>query len=81
MHIIFNMPLFFYQKTALTYQESNLYMRQARSENFRFYTIVAENSIGASSKEVELYKSMFENISHNELNIVFPYCLFHLIKM
>ena len=39
------------------YLQTQLFMRQARPENFRTYTIVAENSVAASSKNVELYRS------------------------
>ncbi|KAK2160954.1 hypothetical protein LSH36_124g07015 [Paralvinella palmiformis] len=38
------------------YLQTQLFMRQARPENFRTYTIVAENSVAASSKNVELYR-------------------------
>lgn len=37
--------------------ETNLYMRQAKQENFRVYTLIVENSIAAKSQQIEFVQS------------------------
>ena len=54
--------LIYLQEKSENYLQTQLFMRQARPENFRTYTIVAENNVAASSKNVELFRSKFQTL-------------------
>ena len=41
---------------------SKLYLRQARAESFRTYTLVAENNVGVTTQNVQLRRCKYTDV-------------------
>jgi hypothetical protein len=66
------------KEKKLNYIQTELFMSQARPENFRSYRVVAENNVGAAYKYVELFRSKFTSLYRYTDIQIYIYTYIHI---